>query len=64
MEGSVDQLKESVLGRVVFDRGSQYGSPYRFDRPRGIAAATSEIAGLLRKNEGRADPVLIAFYSG
>lgn len=63
LEGTVDQLKESVLGRVVFDRGAQYD-------PRTDSIVRVESQRLRRRlrdyyeNEGLQDPVSIAFYSG
>lgn len=63
LEGTVDQLKESVLGRVVFDRGSHYD-------PRTDSIVRVESQRLRRRlrdyyeNEGSNDTVSIAFQSG
>jgi adenylate cyclase len=63
LDGTTDQLKESVLGRVVFDRGSEYD-------PRTDSIVRVESQRLRRKlreyydTEGRADPVSIAFQPG
>ena len=63
LEGSTDRLKESVLGRTVFDRGSEYD-------PRTDSIVRVESQRLRRKLreyyevEGRADPVSIVFQPG
>src|ERR1700704_2533026 len=63
MSGTTDQLKESVLGRTVFDRGSHYD-------PRLDSIVRVESRRLRRKleeyysTEGRQDPVSIAFQPG
>lgn len=63
LNGSTDQLKESILGRVVFDRGpsfdSQTDSIVRVDSQR----LRRKLAEYYR-NEGHADPVSIAFHAG
>ena len=62
-EGTVDRLKESVLGRSVFDRGSKYD-------PRTDSIVRVESQRLRKKlreyyeGEGRADPVSIVFNAG
>ena len=62
-EGTVDRLKESVLGRSVFDRGSKYD-------PRTDSIVRVESQRLRKKLreyyevEGRADPVSIVFNAG
>src|SRR6266850_2230153 len=61
--GATEQLKESVLGREVFDRGSRYD-------PRTDSIVRVESQRLRKKlaeyykTEGSLDPVLIAFQSG
>ena len=63
LTGTTDQLKESVLGRVVFDRGSSYD-------PRTDSIVRVEAQRLRRKlevyyaTEGWLDLVSIAFRSG
>jgi adenylate cyclase len=63
LEGTVDRLKESLLGRFVFDRGS------KFD-PRTDSIVRVESQRLRKKLreyyevEGRADPVSIVFKAG
>ncbi len=63
VEGTFDQLKESLLGRVVFDRGSKYD-------PRTDSIVRVESQRLRKKlreyyeDEGRADPVSIVFKAG
>jgi hypothetical protein len=63
LEKSTDRLKESVLGRVVFDRGSSYD-------PRTDSIVRVESQRLRRRlreyyeGEGREDPVVIAFHAG
>ena len=63
LEGTLDRLKESLLGRVVFDRGS------KFD-PRTDSIVRVESQRLRKKLreyyevEGRADPVSIIFKAG
>lgn len=63
LAGTIDQLKESVLGRIVFDRGP------KFD-PRADSIVRVESQRLRRKlrdyyaREGRADPVSIIFRPG
>jgi serine/threonine-protein kinase len=63
LNNSTDQLKESILGRVVFDRGpsfdSQTDSIVRVDSQR----LRRKLAEYYR-NEGHADPVSIAFHAG
>jgi serine/threonine-protein kinase len=63
LEGTVDRLKESLLGRFVFDRGSKYD-------PRTDSIVRVESQRLRKKLreyyevEGRADPVSIVFKAG
>jgi adenylate cyclase len=63
LEGTVDRLKESLLGRLVFDRGSTYD-------PRTDSIVRVESQRLRKKLreyyevEGRADPVAIVFKAG
>src|SRR6516165_1545275 len=63
LDGTTDQLKESVLGRVVFDRGSEFD-------PRTDSIVRVEAQRLRRKLrqyyeiEGRDDPVAIDFQPG
>ncbi len=63
LEGTVDRLKESLLGRLVFDRGSSYD-------PRTDSIVRVESQRLRKKLreyyevEGRADPVAIVFKAG
>ena len=63
LEGTVDRLKESLLGRAVFDRGSKYD-------PRTDSIVRVESQRLRKKLreyyevEGRADPVSIVFKAG
>jgi TolB-like protein len=63
LEGTVDRLKESLLGRMVFDRGSKYD-------PRTDSIVRVESQRLRKKLreyyevEGRADPVSIVFQAG
>jgi adenylate cyclase len=63
LEGTPDRLKESLLGRVVFDRGSKYD-------PRTDSIVRVESQRLRKKLreyyevEGRADPVSIIFKAG
>jgi len=63
LSGTTDQLKESVLGRTVFDRGSRYD-------PRIDSIVRVESQRLRRKleeyyaTEGRRDPISIAFQPG
>jgi serine/threonine-protein kinase len=63
VNGSVDQLKEYVLGREVFDRGPDYD-------PRMDSIVRTESQRLRRKlreyyqAEGATDPVLITFQAG
>jgi serine/threonine-protein kinase len=63
LEGTVDRLKESLLGRFVFDRGSTYD-------PRTDSIVRVESQRLRKKLreyyevEGRADPVSIVFKAG
>jgi serine/threonine-protein kinase len=63
LEGTPDRLKESLLGRVVFDRGSKYD-------PRTDSIVRVESQRLRKKLreyyevEGRADPVSIVFKAG
>ncbi len=63
VDGSLDQLKEYVLGREVFDRGSNYD-------PRLDSIVRVEAQRLRRKlreyyeAEGETDPVLITFRTG
>jgi adenylate cyclase len=63
LEGNVDRLKESLLGRIVFDRGSKYD-------PRTDSIVRVESQRLRKKLreyyevEGRADPVSIVFKAG
>ncbi len=63
LNGSTDQLKESILGRVVFDRGpsfdSQTDSIVRVDSQR----LRRKLAEYYR-SDGHADPVSIAFHAG
>ena len=61
--GATEQLKESVLGREVFDRGPRYD-------PRTDSIVRVESQRLRKKlaeyykTEGSLDPVLITFHSG
>lgn len=63
LEGTVDRLKESLLGRFVFDRGSKYD-------PRTDSIVRVESQRLRKKLreyyevEARADPVSIVFKAG
>jgi TolB-like protein len=63
LSGTTDQIKESVIGRTVFDRGSSYD-------PRVDSIVRVESQRLRRKlaeyyaAEGRRDPVSIAFQPG
>jgi hypothetical protein len=63
LDGTTDQLKESLLGRVVFDRGSEYD-------PRADSIVRVEAQRLRRKLRenyeivGRDDPVAIKFQPG
>ena len=63
LDGATDQLKESVLGRVVFDRGSEFD-------PRSDSIVRVESRRLCRRlqeyyeTEGRDDPVAIKFPPG
>jgi len=63
LDGATDQLKESVLGRVVFDRGSEFD-------PRSDSIVRVESRRLRRRlqeyyeTEGRDDPVAIKFPPG
>jgi adenylate cyclase len=63
LEGTVDRLKESLLGRLVFDRGSTYD-------PRTDSIVRVESQRLRKKLreyyevEGRADRVAIVFKAG
>jgi adenylate cyclase len=63
LEGTIDRLKESVLGRTVFDRGSKYD-------PRTDSIVRVESQRLRRKlheyyeREGQGDSVSIAFRPG
>ena len=63
VRGSIDQLKEYVLGREVFDRNSEYD-------PRLDSIVRVEAQRLRRKlreyyeTEGATDPVLITFPAG
>jgi adenylate cyclase len=63
LEGTLDRLKESLLGRAVFDRGSKYD-------PRTDSIVRGESQHLRKKLreyyevEGRADPVSIVFNAG
>ena len=63
LEGTLDRLKESLLGRLVFDRGSKYD-------PRTDSIVRVESQRLRKKLreyyevEGRADPVSIVFKAG
>ncbi len=63
LSGTTDQIKESVIGRTVFDRGSRYD-------PRIDSIVRVESQRLRRKlaeyyaNEGRRDHVSIAFEAG
>src|SRR3954469_7859729 len=63
LNNSTDQLKESILGRVVFDRGpsfdSQTDSIVRVDSQRLRRKLTEYY-----RNEGHADPVAITFHAG
>jgi adenylate cyclase len=63
LEGTTDQLKESVLGRVVFDRGTRYDP--RTDSI--VRVESQRLRKRLREyyeTEGRGDPVSIAFRPG
>jgi adenylate cyclase len=63
LEGTVDQLKESVLGRTVFDRGSEYDP--RTDSI--VRVESQRLRKRLREYyevEGRGDPVSIVFQPG
>src|SRR5215469_18389531 len=63
LDGTTDQLKESVLGRVVFDRGSEFD-------PGTDSIVRMEAQRLRRRLEeyyeidGRDDPVAIKFQPG
>ena len=63
LEGTLDRLKESLLGRVVFDRGTKYD-------PRTDSIVRVESQRLRRKLreyyefDGRTDPVSIVFKAG
>jgi adenylate cyclase len=63
LHGTTDQLKESVLGRVVFDRGSEFD-------PRSDSIVPVEAQRLRRRIQeyyeidGRDDPVAIKFHPG
>jgi serine/threonine-protein kinase len=63
LDGATDQLKESALGRVVFDRGSEFD-------PRSDSIVRVEAQRLRRRLqeyheiEGRNDPVAIEFQPG
>jgi serine/threonine-protein kinase len=63
LDGTTDQLKESVLGRVVFDRGSEFD-------PRTDTIVRVEAQRLRRRlreyyeNDGRDDGIAIKFPSG
>src|SRR5215831_3806440 len=63
LDGTTDQLKESVLGRVVFNRGSEFD-------PRTDSIVRVEAQRLRRRlqeyyeTEGRDDPVAIKFQPG
>ena len=63
LEGAIDQLKESVIGRAVYDRGPDYD-------PRTDSIVRVESQRLRRrlheyyKVEGREDPVSIVFQPG
>jgi adenylate cyclase len=63
LDGTLDRLKESLLGRVVFDRGSKYD-------PRTDSIVRVESQRLRKKLreyyevDGRADPVSIVFKAG
>jgi serine/threonine-protein kinase len=63
LEGTVDRLKESLLGRFVFDRGSKYD-------PRTDSIVRVESQRMRKKLreyyevEGQADPVSIVFKAG
>lgn len=63
LQGTVDQLKESVLGREVFDRGSKYD-------PRTDSIVRVESVRLRKRLreyyevEGRSDPVSFVFQPG
>ncbi|HZS55571.1 MAG TPA: hypothetical protein VFA65_14315, partial [Bryobacteraceae bacterium] len=63
LEGNIDRLKESVLGRAVFDRGSKYDP--RTDSI--VRVESQRLRKRLREYyevEGRADPVSIVFQPG
>jgi len=63
LEGTTDHLKESVLGRTVFDRGSEYDP--RTDSI--VRVESQRLRKRLREYyevEGRADPVSIVFQPG
>jgi serine/threonine-protein kinase len=63
ISGATDQLKESVLGRVVFDRGSSFD-------PRTDSIVRVDSQRLRRKlaeyynNDGRNDRVMVTFQAG
>jgi serine/threonine-protein kinase len=63
LEGKADQLKESVLGREVYDRGAEYD-------PRTDSIVRVESQRLRRRlreyyeGEGLSDPLTIAFHAG
>ncbi|HYK62953.1 MAG TPA: tetratricopeptide repeat protein [Bryobacteraceae bacterium] len=63
LDGTTDQLKESVLGRVVFNRGSEFD-------PRTDSIVRVEAQRLRRRlqeyyeSDGRDDPVAIKFQPG
>jgi TolB-like protein/Tfp pilus assembly protein PilF len=63
LDGTTDRLKESVVGRVVFDRGTDYD-------PRTDSIVRVESQRLRRRlreyyeGDGRSDPVVINFRAG
>ena len=63
LDGATDQLKESVLGRVVFDRGSEFDP--RTDSI--VRQEATRLRGKLREYyeiDGSDDPVAIQFNEG
>ena len=63
LDGATDQLKESVLGRVVFDRGSEFDP--RTDSI--VRQEATRLRGKLREYyeiDGSDDPVAIRFKEG
>lgn len=63
LEGTTDQLKESVLGRVVFDRGSHF-DPRTDSIVRVESQRLRKRLGEYYEREAANDTVLIAFRAG